>query len=173
MGLAPAQAREKAVPMTDTRNDFFPKAWFPSNVEDFKATLLQRLEGTDIAVQACTALPDGTRAQWNTFYGTARDFCKKPSIFFLNLFTAAGDANLGQEYESELYQWQQNLNSASCSVPLFNPSPASTLLPFLQWGTVAIGCVAGAFIVGKVADVTIDAMKLAPKRKAEERRLRR
>jgi hypothetical protein len=162
--------------MADTRNSVFPRVWFPSNVDDFKASLLQRLEGTDIAVQACTALPDGTRAQWNTFYGTARDFCKTPSVFFLSLFTAAGDANQGQEYESELQTWQQNLNAASCSVPLFDPNPtpvSTTVLPLLQWTTVAIGIVGGAYIVGKVADVTIDAMKLAPKRHAGERRLRR
>lgn len=162
--------------MADTRNSVFPRVWFPSNVDDFKAGLLQRLEGTDIAVQACTVLPDSTRAEWNLFYGTVRDFCKTPSVFFFSLFTAAGDANQGQEYESELQNWQQNLNAASCSVPLFNPNPSpvsAEVLPLLQWATVAVGIVGGAYIVGKVAEVTIDAMKLAPKHRAEERRIRR
>lgn len=140
---------------------FLPVLWYPSDVDDLKKELLENLTSTDLGVQACTGLVDLTRAQWNIFYADASTWAKSET----SIWGLGTQANRGEGYQDELYAWQQQLQTAKCSVPLYNPQPKEPPGTNLtKWLTIGVVAVAGAYVVGRVTEVAAEGLKLVPRR---------
>lgn len=138
-----------------------PVVVLPSDVDALKSHLAEKLTSTDIGVQACSALPDATRAEWGIFYATAMGWTQSST----SILAGASQANLGEGYENELFGWQKRLQSAGCAVPVSDPQPPEAPgTSLVKWATVAVAAVAGAYVVGRVTEVAVEALKLAPRK---------
>jgi hypothetical protein len=141
-----------------------PEFWTVGKIDKLKDVLRESLLSTDIGVQACPSLPDAQRAEWGIFYATAMQWAQSDTSVWL----LGSQADQGQTFQDQLFCQQQTLNSYSCAVPMFNPVSPSALDPqgavgsTLRVLTVAAAVLAGAYVVGKVTDVTLEAMRLAP-----------
>ena len=141
-----------------------PEFWTTGKVDDLKAKLRESLTSTDIGVQACSALDDTTRAEWGLFYAAAMTWAQSDTSIWL----LGSQADEGQNFQDELYCRQQTIAAAGCTVPQDNPASPPPLpsgdqvKQILQTVAVIAGVVAGAYVVGKVTEVTVEAMKLAP-----------
>ena len=141
-----------------------PDFWTVGKVDALKDRLREALLSTDIGVQACPNLPDASRAEWGIFYATAMEWSQTDTSVWL----LGSQADRGQGYEDELYCRQNTLNLAGCSVPTFDPANQSPLDPASPFGstlrvlTIGAAVIAGAYVVGRVTEVAVEAMKLAP-----------
>ena len=141
-----------------------PEFWTVGKVDDLKAKLRTSLQSTDIGVQACASLDDTTRAEWGLFYATSMQWAQTSTSVWL----LGSQADQGQNYQDELYCRQQTLFAGGCVVPVDNPATPSALgansplTTTLKTVTVLAGVVAGAYLVGKVTEVAVEAMRLAP-----------
>lgn len=140
-----------------------PEFWTVGKVDALKSRLLGALQSTDIAVQSCGGLSDTTRAEWGVFFGPAMQWAQSDTSIWL----LGSQADRGQGYEDELFCRQQDI-AASCAVPIFDPvnqpalDPQGPIGQTLKWLTIAGAVVAGAYVVSKVSEVALDALKLAP-----------
>ena len=141
-----------------------PEFWTVGKIDDLKAKLRESLLSTDIGVQACVSLDDTSRAEWGLFYATAMQWAQSSTSIWL----LGSQADQGQNFQDELYCRQKTFSSTGCTVPVDNPaSPGagpstSDLSGILKTVTVLAGVVAGAYVVGKVTEVAVEAMRLAP-----------
>lgn len=136
------------------------------NVDDTKSRLRAALLGTDQSVQACSAMSDPQRAAWGQFYSSVLAFTRSSSSFW----TAAADMNQAQAYEDELVAWQPKVQAAGCEllVPSYDPSkdPArDATVNLIKWVGIAVLAASGAFVVGKVLEVVIEAERVLPEGK--------
>lgn len=134
-----------------------------SDVDAIKARVKAALTGTDLSVQSCPAITDSVRAAWGTFYGAVLGFCQSES----STWTAAAEANRGEAYERELFDWQKKLTASGCSlgVPLHDPGADPGRDSFMQlakYATVVVTAVAGAYVVGQLFSVASAVARAAP-----------
>lgn len=123
-----------------------PQVWFQGDIEALKKNLDANATGTDLGVQACTSLPDTTRAAWGVFLVGLRSYSRSSTGFW----TTGSEANQGQELERQLYAWQLKLKDAGCTLgaPAVDPQPPEPP------GSSVFRWLAVAFIVGAAAVAT-------------------
>ena len=132
------------------------------STKELKQRLKSALYGTDLSVQSCSSLDDGTRASWGAFYISAMDYVNEDSSFWL----AASDMNRGEAYEQELYDWQKKIEGKGCElkVPKTDPSASrSSTDNLIKWAGVAVVAVSSAYVIGKIATVVIEAERIGSK----------
>lgn len=120
----------------------------PNDVDALKKRLRGVASGTDLGVQACTGLSDTDRAAWGLFYASVVDYVRSDSGWF----SAASQMNQGQEYEDNLYTWQQKLQTSGCDVTPVNPQPAEPPgSGIVKWLGVVVVVGVAAYVTHEVA----------------------
>lgn len=128
--------------------------WWHGDIQGLQQDLLGTLAATNIAVTACTALDPTTLGEWQTWYAGAYSFATTDAAW-LNTGT---QADLGQQYQRELYAWQQRLSkTCSIAVPAVDPDKNQPDLTgvnqALRYAAIIAGFLGTAYIVGKAVEV--------------------
>ncbi len=151
-----------------------------SDIESEQARTLASANATDLAVQSCTTLDDGTKAQWALFLAELRDFCSRPVCNFWYpwmpsncLMATASTGDTMVAHEAQLVGWQGRINPKCTNAPPgltpYNPTPAGeAVTQWLKYGAVIAGFVGSAYVVSQVVPF-VAALRPAPKKLPEKK----
>jgi len=132
--------------------------------------LLEQAQAVDTAVQQCNGLTSDQVSQWNIFMTDLTNFCNTQFDWFQTTypdgttqFTLPGWGDVGDQlnnFQNQLLSRQQDL-SQYCNLGVPNvttnaqETPDQTATTMLGYVAVAASFIAGAYAIGRIAQVVI------------------
>lgn len=158
----------------------------PDDLKNGQVKLLADATATGQGVASCAGADATTKQEWATFYAGVQQFCAiVPTWYWTSspneqVYSPMMIGQL-QQYQAELFAWQQKLSGIKCNVLPNDPTASkptidTSTLTALRWAGVIAGSISTAYIVGKVASTinifgTTSLLKSQQRQRTREQRL--